>query len=74
MPRIRFPLFSKIMAWFFLNLVLLAAIFLLLFGLSFRFEPWSPLFGGTSNRLDTVSRLITGALDTELFVRGLFLF
>src|SRR6185295_244472 len=63
MLRIRFPLFSKIMAWFFLNLLLLAVIFLVLFGLSFRFEPWSPLFGGTFNRLDTVSRLVTSGLD-----------
>jgi len=48
------------MLWFFLNLLLLAAIFLLIFGLNVRFDPGSRFFG---NRLETVSRLITGETD-----------
>ncbi|MEQ1604665.1 MAG: HAMP domain-containing sensor histidine kinase [Pyrinomonadaceae bacterium] len=63
MLGVRFPLFSKIMLWFFLNLMLLAVVFLLIFGLSFRFEPWSPLFGGTGNRIEAVSRIITSEID-----------
>ena len=65
MLRVRFSLFSKIMLWFFLNLLLLAGIFLLIFGLNVRFERGSPFFGGTSNRMETVSRLIESATDEQ---------
>lgn len=65
MIRVRFPLFSKIMLWFFLNLILLAVVFLLIFGLSFRFEPWSPLFGGSGNRIEAVSRIISSEIDEK---------
>ena len=51
----RFSLFTKIMLWFFLNLLLLAAIFLILF--NFRFAP-SSFFRGTAYRIETVARLI----------------
>ncbi len=57
MYKLRFSLFSKIMLWFFLNLLLLAAIFLILF--NFRFAPQSPFFRGTAYRIETVTRLIT---------------
>jgi len=63
MLGVRFSLFSKIMIWFFLNLVLLFAIFLLIFGLNIRFERGSPFYGGASNRMETVSRLIESATD-----------
>lgn len=53
------------MLWFFLNLLLLAAIFLLIFGLSFRFEPGSPLFGGSANRIDAIARLIESDVDEK---------
>ncbi|MDQ3061703.1 MAG: HAMP domain-containing histidine kinase [Acidobacteriota bacterium] len=43
------------MLWFFLNLLLLAAIFLILF--NFRFAP-SSFFRGTAYRIETVARLI----------------
>ena len=33
----RFPLYAKILLWFFLNLVLLAAVFYLLFRAQFHF-------------------------------------
>lgn len=53
------------MIWFFLNLLLLGAIFLLIFGLNVRFERGSPLYGGMSNRIETVSRLIESAADEQ---------
>src|SRR5438105_1047456 len=65
MLGIKLPLFSKIMVWFFLNLLLLAAIFLLIFGLNIRFERNSPFFGGTSNRIEAVSRLIESETDEQ---------
>lgn len=65
MLGVRFSLFSKIMICFFLNLLLLGAIFLLIFGLNVRFERGSPFFGGTSNRIETVSRLIESETDEK---------
>ncbi len=65
MPRVRFPLLVKTIIWFFLNLLLLAAVFLLIFGLSFRFEPWSPFFGGTGHRIEAVSGVIIGEMDEK---------
>lgn len=55
---IRTSLFTKIMFFFVLNLVVLAAVFGLLFGLDFRFEHRLPFFLNV-NRLDTLSRPIT---------------
>jgi two-component system, OmpR family, sensor histidine kinase CpxA len=57
MYKLRFSLFTKIMLWFFLNLLLLAAIFLILF--NFRFAPQSPFFRGTAYRIETVTRLVS---------------
>jgi two-component system sensor histidine kinase CpxA len=65
MPRVRFPLLAKTIIWFFLNLLVLAAVFLLIFGLSFRFEPWSPFFGGTGHRIEAVSAVISGEMDEK---------
>lgn len=55
--HVRFALFSKIMIWFFLNLLLLAAIFLLLF--NHRFAPDSPFFHGTDYRIENISHAIS---------------
>ncbi len=63
MMGVKLPLFSKIMVWFFLNLLLLAAIFLLIFGLNVQFERSAPIFGEAANRLEAVSRLIESATD-----------
>ena len=52
-----FSLFTKIMLWFFLNLLLLAAIFLLLF--NFRFAPDSPFFRPTDFRIVNITRQIS---------------
>lgn len=54
MLGIRFSLFSKIMLWFFLNLLLLALVLIFVFNSEIRF---SPRF--STNRLDGLSRLIT---------------
>lgn len=53
------------MAWFFLNLLLLGAILFLLFNLNFRFSPRSPFFGGSSNRIEAVTRLITREINQK---------
>lgn len=53
------------MIWFFLNLLLLAVIFLLIFGLNIGFDRDSPLYGGTANRIETVSRLIESETDEQ---------
>ena len=50
--KLRFPLFSKIMLWFFLNLLLLGVILFLIF--NFRFE--SPSFFRSSSRIEAVTR------------------
>jgi two-component system sensor histidine kinase CpxA len=63
--RLRFSLFSKIMAWFFLNLVLLGVILFLIFNLNFRFSPRSPFFGGSRNRIEAVTRLITREVNQK---------
>lgn len=65
MRGLRFSLFSKIMLWVFLNLLLLGAILWLIFSLNFRFEPEMPFFGGTTNRIESVARLIERELDEK---------
>src|SRR5438552_1714911 len=56
MLGLRFSLFSRIILWFFLNLVILAAIFLLIFGLNVRVDQ-SSIIGGMANRMEAISRL-----------------
>ena len=63
--RVRITLFTKILAWFLLNLILLGTLFLLAFGIRFRFEPWSPLAGGAASRVDTVTRLLASEIDEK---------
>lgn len=62
MLGVRFPLFTKIMVWFFLNLLLLAAIFLIFFGINVRFDPNS-MISGAGNRLEYAARLIISEAD-----------
>lgn len=54
MLGVRVSLFTKIMLWFFLNLLLLALVMVFVFNSELRF---SPRF--SSNRLEAISRLIT---------------
>ncbi len=63
--RLRFSLFAKIMAWFFLNLLLLGVILLLIFNVNFRFSPNSPFFGGLANRIEAVTRLISSEVNDK---------
>lgn len=56
--RVRFPLFTKILFWLFLNLLILAVVLTVFFSLQFRFAPDSPFFAAFSNRLDSVARMI----------------
>lgn len=62
MLGVRFPLFTKIMVWFFLNLLILAAIFLIFFGINVRFDPNS-MISGAGNRLEYAARLIISEAD-----------
>ncbi len=52
------------MLWFFLNLLLLAAIFLILF--NFRFAPQSAFFRGTAYRIETVARLVNEETNEKI--------
>jgi two-component system sensor histidine kinase CpxA len=57
MPVFRLSLLTKIMLWFFLNLILLAIALWLVFSFSFRFD--ASFFSGISNKMDSISRVIT---------------
>jgi two-component system sensor histidine kinase CpxA len=60
--RLRFPLLAKILAWFFLNLVVLAAAFYLLFTVQLRLGLDSLLAGRAGGRIRAVSEVIVGEL------------
>ena len=57
--RLHRSLYTKILLWFFLNLIVLGAVFLVFFNLQFRFPPDSPLSAATGSRLRFVARLIS---------------
>ncbi len=63
MRAMRFSLFTKIIFWVFLNLLLLGAILFFIFNLDFRFSPRSPFFSESANRINTASRLISTELS-----------
>ena len=61
--RVRFPLYSKILGWFFLNLVAVAMVVVLLFDAQFHFNlDWFLAFGARE-RLDALRDLIVGELE-----------
>jgi len=62
--RLRFSLFTKILLWFFVNLVVLGAVFLVFFNLQFRFAPDSPLSAASGNRMGLVARSIADEMRT----------
>ncbi len=62
-PLPRFPLYAKILLWFFLNLVLLAAVFFLVFRAQFRLGVDWLLSGSAAARLEATSRLSLGELS-----------
>lgn len=60
--RIRLPLYGKILGWFFLNLVVVAAVFVVLFSAQFRFDLDWFFAGGARERIEAVRDLILGEL------------
>lgn len=64
--RRSFPLYARILLWFFLNLVLLAAIFAVLLRAQFQFRFDRMIHGGAVYRLGAVSHLVsTEMAETE---------
>lgn len=61
--RPRLPLYAKILLWFFLNVVLLAAGFALLFNAQFSFNLDWFLASGARERIEAVRDLIVGELN-----------
>ncbi len=62
--RLHRSLYTKILLWFFLNLIVLGVVFLVFFNLQFRFPPDSPLSAATGSRLRFVARLISDEFRT----------
>lgn len=62
MLGVRFSIFSKIILWFFLNLLILAGVLWMVFSFSFRFEAIS---SGTAHKMDSVSRQISEELNEK---------
>ncbi len=60
--RVRLPLYGKILAWFFLNLVVVAAVFVVLFNAQFRFDLDWFFASGARERIEAVRDLILGEL------------
>jgi two-component system, OmpR family, sensor histidine kinase CpxA len=61
--NIRFPLYAKILLWFFLNLLVLAAAFYLVFQIQFRAGMDSFLMSQASERMQSVSEIIGSELN-----------
>ncbi len=57
-------LYTKILLWFFLNLVILGAAFYLVFRLQFRFGLDSLLMGQADNRIQALSEVINAELNS----------
>jgi signal transduction histidine kinase len=62
--RIRLPLYGKILAWFFLNLVAVVGVLLVLFNAQFHFNLDWLLATGARERLESVRDLIIEELET----------
>ena len=58
--KFRFPLLPKILAWFFLNLVVLGVAFFFVLKVQFRFGLDSLLAGRVGERVQAVSDVMTG--------------
>ena len=63
--KLRFPLLPKILAWFFLNLVVLGAAFFFVLKVQFRFGLDSLLAGRVGDRIQAVSDVMTGELKAK---------
>jgi two-component system sensor histidine kinase CpxA len=60
----RFPLYAKILGWFFLNLLVLVVIFLLLVNAQFRFDLGWAFTTAARQRVNAMRDLIVGELNT----------
>jgi two-component system sensor histidine kinase CpxA len=60
--KIKFPLYAKIVFWFFLNLIFLGAVFLVVAHGQFRFGLDSLIAGPAGERMEAVTKLLTGEL------------
>ena len=58
--KTRFPLYLKILLWFFGNMVFLGVVFLLVARVQFRFGLDSLIAGPAGEHLQDVTRLLTG--------------
>ena len=63
--RLRFPLLPKILTWFFLNLVVLGAVFYVVLKVQFHFGLDSLLTGRVGERVQAVSDVITDELKDK---------
>jgi two-component system, OmpR family, sensor histidine kinase CpxA len=61
--RLRFPLYAKILLWFFLNLVVLGGAFLLLVRAQFHYGLDWLLAAGAGERIQAISDVIAGELN-----------
>jgi two-component system sensor histidine kinase CpxA len=60
--KVRFPLYAKILGWFFLNLIFIGAVFLVVARGQFHFGLDALISGPASQRMDEVARLMTDEL------------
>lgn len=63
--KLRFPLLPKILAWFFLNLVVLGVALFFVLKIQFRFGLDSLLAGRVGERIQAVSDVMTGELKAK---------
>jgi len=64
LASVRLPLSAKILAWFFLNVAVLAAVVVLLFNAQFRFDLDWVFASSAGQRVDAMRALIVGELNT----------
>ncbi len=63
--QLRFPLLAKILGWLFLNLVILAGAFFLVFKVQYKFSLDSVLAGRAGERLQAVGNAVAGELKNK---------
>src|SRR5215213_3761978 len=65
MPGFRFSLFTRIIVWFFLNLLVLGVILFVFFSYSFRFRPNSGFSGFFTSGIESATREISNEVDNK---------
>lgn len=61
----RFSLYTKILLWFFLNLIVLGAVMLVFFNFQFRLAPDSPIRGESGMRIDVIAQMMTLEMNDQ---------